>query len=152
VPSATPEPPTAVPPTDTPAATESPKLTAEERATLVEMGKHIGNIGQALGKIGELAQNPTGTDDWKFQMAAASALVRVEHQTLSKMQGPEQLQRPEAAVVRATTDCDAAMVKLASGIDNSSAQDFHDAAVLMQSCNQKIQDARPEMDALQAQT
>jgi hypothetical protein len=149
-PTAVPEPTSPPEPTAAPAA-ETQKLTAEERAAVGDIGRHLSNIGQGLGQIGELAQNPEGTDEWKIKMAAAIYLVQSNHEDLSKMTVPAKIEPLHTAVLKATTDCNAAMDKLATGLDTGNANAIRQATVLMQSCSQKIQEARPELDALQAQ-
>jgi hypothetical protein len=147
-PSATPEPPTETPP---PAPAEANKLTAEERQAVTDMGAQLGNIGQGLTKIGELSQDTRITDVWKVQMAAAVVLVRTAHAALVKMDVPPKVEPLHDAVLAATTDCNLAMDKLVSGIDHSSVKDIRDGGELMRSCGTKIQDAQPELTALQAQ-
>jgi hypothetical protein len=153
-PSTTPAPPTDTPaPTDIPPPppTEAPKLTTDERQAVTDMGTQLSNIGQGLTKIGELAQETQMTDVWKIQMAAAIVMVQSGHAVIVKMNVPPKIKPLHSAVVAATTDCNAAMGKLASGIDNLSTRDIQAGGVLMRSCGQKIKDAQPELDTLRAQ-
>ena len=153
-PSATPVPPTEVPtaepPTpEPPTAVPENALTEEEQTAVLAIGKHITAIGGALAEIGKLAQNYENTGAWKSRMVVQMALVRFSHQQILALEVPPKIGAVRAATLNATTDCDAAMDKLASGIDNDSAKDLSAAGKLMQSCGEKIKDVMPELQALQ---
>ena len=118
-------------------------------SAVLAIGKHITAIGGALAEIGKLAQNYENTGAWKSRMVVQMALVRFSHQQILALEVPPKIGAVRAATLNATTDCDAAMDKLASGIDNNSANDFNAAGKLMQSCGEKIKDVMPELQALQ---
>jgi hypothetical protein len=168
VPTNTPEPPTAAPspttaPTSTPEATSTPDpptavpataapfLSAEERAAVLAIGKEITEIGDALNKIGTLAQNYKNTDDWTIAMAGQVVRVQLAHQAITKLTVPPKIKKLQSAILNATTDCNAAMDKLISGLDANDVGKISQASTLMQSCGAKIHDAQPELDALLAQ-
>jgi hypothetical protein len=138
-------------PTEPPAVAAN-KLTVEERQAVTSIGEHLSKIGTALGEIGKLSQNYENSDDWKISMAAQIVTVQLEHQALLKLDVPPKVGALHAAILKATSDCDAAMTKMISGLDKNSAADLRKATALMQSCGQKIQDAKPELDALSEQT
>jgi len=98
--------------------------------------------------VGALAQKYENTDAWKLKMAAQMYRVQQGHAEILKLKVPPKVGALRAAVLNATTDCNAAMDKLARGIDHNSADDLADATALMQSCTQKIEEAKPELDAL----
>jgi hypothetical protein len=146
-PTATPEPtpePTAAP-TETPANS----LTQEERQALTRMAGHLGDIAGALGEIGRLTQNYENTNQWKQDIGIQMGVIRAAHQLILDMDVPPKLGALRAAVLNATTDCDAATQALASGIDNNRVSDLNRAGELIQSCTRKLDEARPELDALQ---
>lgn len=145
--------PTAIPATATPEPTEpptaTPKVTDAERQVVLAIAGHLSDIGEALGNIGTLAQNYEDTDDWKISMAAEIVQVRLGHKAILDLKVPPKIKPLKQAVVRATTDCNNAMTALTSGLDNNSARDIQRATALMQSCGAKIQDALPEVQALE---
>lgn len=132
-----------------PTAVPENALTEEEQTAVLAIGKHITAIGGALAEIGKLAQNYENTGAWKSRMVVQMALVRFSHQQILALEVPPKIGAVRAATLNATTDCDAAMDKLASGIDNDSAKDLSAAGKLMQSCGEKIKDVMPELQALQ---
>lgn len=147
IPTVTPEP--TPPPTSTPLPTAPPDtLTEEERQAVIAMGSPLGEIGGALQEISTLMQNYKNTDEWKLSMLSPMLRVRGAHQTIAKMRPPPKLNALHTAVLSATTDCNAAMDLLASGIDGNKVSDIEKAGALMQSCGRKIQEAKPELDVL----
>ena len=146
-PTDTPVPPTAVVgPTQAPAASG---LTTEEGQAVGAIAGHISNMGKALTAIGQLSQKYENTDSWKIDMATQITIVRSEHQALLALDVPPKIGALRAATLNATTDCNAAMDKLVSGLDNNRAADLNSAGELMASCGKKIQDVLPEIQALQ---
>lgn len=150
----TPGPTPTVRPSSTPRPTEESApteegLTAEDRAAIVEMGTHVTALGEALGKIGELSQsyNPTN-DEWKFAMVAQIVTIQQAHKDIEALEVPPAVERFKALTLEATTDCDAAMDKLISGLDQSSVSDLEEAGALMGSCGEKIAPAMEELNRL----
>ena len=127
-------------------------MTDDERAAVLAIGRHVTALGTALGEIGTLAQNFENTDSWKIRMATQIAVVRSEHEALLNLDVPPKIGALRAAVLNATTDCNSAMDKLVSGLDRNRMTDIQAASKLMVSCGEKIQTAKPELDALTEQT
>ena len=150
LPTSTPEPLPTSTPEPAPTAAPASGLTTEERAAVVEIGAHLTTIAGALKAIGELAQNYENTDDWKTSMVIQIVLVRSAHESISEMKVPPKIEAVHSATVRATSDCNAAMDKLVSGLDNNRGADIVAATRLMQSCGQKIGEVLPEVEKLQS--
>lgn len=166
VPSATSEPTTTPAPTDTPQPTATPEptitplstrppeatppdtLTEAERQAVIAIGKPLGEIGGALAEISTLMQSYKNTNEWKASLVVQIVRVQLAHQTILEMKPPPKLGALRAAILNATADCDAAMDLLVSGIDKNKVSDIEKAGALMGTCGTKLQEAKPELDAL----
>jgi len=84
-------------------------------------------------------------------MAGQVVRVQFAHQAIAKLDVPPKIKNLQAAILNATTDCNAAMDKLTSGLDTNDVGEISQASTLMQSCGAKIRDAQPELDVLLAQ-
>jgi hypothetical protein len=143
--------PTATPrPTRTPRPTEPPQPTTDPvaRAYAGEVVAATQHIAQGLQALSTLSQNPRfGDDTWTIQFAAAITLIRMGHRDLVGLTPPPDGAALHAAIIDATADCDTSMELLARGVDARDAAQISEATALMQSCNTKLGDAYPLMEA-----
>jgi hypothetical protein len=158
VPTDTPRPTRTPAPTNTPEPTRTPRptpteapaqsFTSAEQQYIAVVQKQTTAIGQALGKIGDLAQAFDGSDEWTLAMAAQIVTIQIAHDELTKLDPPARFSDFHTMLLGATADCDQAMDKLTSGIDRNRTADIETATVLMGTCAAKTQPALTELRRL----
>jgi hypothetical protein len=151
VPRATAVPSATTGPTDTPQPSRTPRPTAEPSPTTVRADVSVkaymatvapitGQIGTALGRIGELFKAPDLTSDsWKIDVAAQLVTIQMADAQLRAMKEvPEAMQDIHQAMLDGTADCKKSTELVTSGIDHSSIADLNRASTLMVSCGTKL--------------
>ena len=157
VPTDTPQPTSTPEPTKTPVPTDTPVLTPAEpplevQLYVLEMATKIQTLGESLGDLSELLQNPRLTDaDWTLAIAMEITVIRLAHEELTEMDVPLEMTEIHNAILDATSDCNASMDYLTSGIDNLNVTDLETAATLMTSCSEKIEKPAEMIEEYMAQ-
>lgn len=131
--------------------TEGPKLTSDEIKAIRAIGLQLGVLGDALTQISTLTKHPEPTDSWKYDLFVQMVRIHQAHQALLDLDVPPKLGALRAAVLSATSDCNASVDKLASGIDMNRESDIESAGILMRSCGSKASKAQLELDRLLSQ-
>jgi hypothetical protein len=127
------------------AATEAPvawpilPVSAEAQAYLLAGDEQVGVLGEAMGSLGKLLQNPQiGNNAWTLQATTQVALVRKAHAEIEKLSPPPELAEFHLARLDATGDCQAATDALTTGIDNFDIEAIQQGGELAGSCGKKL--------------
>lgn len=117
---------------------EAQALSSEVESYFQVVSEKSLEIGEALGTLGDLLQNPETTDEWAINVAMQAAIIRTAHQTLDETTAPAEMSEIHAAVLAATADCSQSMDFLLQGLDNVNLSDIETASDLMLSCVNKL--------------
>ena len=133
-------------PTETSSPTSTLPPTGEASAAFVEYADavlyELLNMSDGLTRVSELIQNPAPDDQgWIAKIASAIVAVRQAYGELEGMDVDPEFQDIHAVVLDSTVDCYTAMDYLVSGIDNEDEGDIQRAATLIESCNNKMDEA-----------
>lgn len=133
-------------PAETSSPTSTPPPTSETSAAFVEYADavlyELLSMSDGLTRVSELVQNPDPNDQgWITKVASAIVTIRQAYGELEGMDVDPEFQDLHDTVLNSTVDCYTAMDYLVSGIDNDDAADIERAVTLIDSCENKMNEA-----------
>lgn len=145
-PTRTPEPPPTNEPTPTPEPTAA--ISAENTAYFEELAPLIGIIGDSLGTMGRLFEDPDPADAaWLEQVTNALTLLAESDRRIQAIEPPPDFVELHARLEAGTAQCGEGALIIAESFDTQDAARFREGGDLVGACGAVLRELTPEYEA-----